>query len=81
MPSSSMRCSQLTHMSCGSFESTGKRIASLCDGDGRGGKVVRLLQIVLWRGQSVFWHSGEQYEAEWQDEQSLVPELLQIMQD
>ena len=55
-------------------------MASLCEGDGRGGKVVMLLQIVLWSGQSVFWHSGEQYEVEWHDEQNLASEPLQIVQ-
>lgn len=53
-------------------------MASLWEGEGRGGKPVKSLQIVLWTDQSVFWHSGEQYAAERHDEQSLASEALHV---
>lgn len=52
----------------------------MCEGDGREGKVAKVLQIVLWRGQSGFWHSAEQYEIEWHTEHNLASEPLQIIQ-
>ena len=55
-------------------------MASLWADDGRSGRAVRLLQIVLWRRQSVFWQPGEQYEMERHDEQNLESAALQIAQ-
>ena len=45
--SSSTRLLHSIQISCGSLKSTGKKIANLCEGDGRDGKVVKILQIVL----------------------------------
>jgi hypothetical protein len=70
----------LIHVSCGALESTGKRIASLCAVEGRGGKAVKDLHTILWRDQSERWHDEEQYEMERHEEQSLVLEPLQMMQ-
>lgn len=44
-------------MNSGIFASEGKRMPNLWEGDGRCGSAVRALQIVLWSGQSVFWHA------------------------
>jgi hypothetical protein len=70
----------LTQTSFGSFESTGSRIESLCEGDGRVEIVVKLVQIFLWRGQSALWHVEEQYDIDWHEEQSLALGPLHIMQ-
>lgn len=78
--SSSTRRSHFTHKSCGSFESTRKRSASLCKGDGREDKLMEDLQTVLWRRQSVFRHFREHYAIEWHDKQDLESAPLQIIQ-
>jgi hypothetical protein len=56
---------QLTQISCGDVDSTGKRIASFEEAVGRVEAIVGIfLHRRLCNGQSSFWHFLEQYEAE-----------------
>jgi hypothetical protein len=72
---------QLTQISCGDVDSTGKRIASLEEAVGRVEAIVGIfLHRRLCNGQSSFWHFLEQYEAEWQERHDLASVAVHIRQ-
>jgi hypothetical protein len=77
--SSAFSSAQLTQINSGTFESTGKYRPSFESESGRGENEENFLQNSLWGGQSVCWHSMEQYGMDLQHAQGR-PGLFQRMQ-
>ena len=77
--SSSMRLHS-TQMILGLVSLGGKRMARLWEGEGRPVWVEYWEQRRRWDGQSVCWHSLEQYLVEWHRAQALALGVSQMVQ-